>query len=132
MSTGKLHHSGELSLRRPEVVIWHLCPFYIKIDASFHGANYACNFCDGRSVLKLGKLCTFYHPNQQRTRYLSDVAKPAITKQFLNVTQPCLTVANPEKLVIDLQLLPELFMGVADVQKGTTVQRMVCIVFNPV
>ena len=104
MSHLKLHKVPNLK------VVMDLCLLNAHTGVSSHGGKFACAFCDGLSTLQSGRLRTFCHLAKKYKDYMAAGANPARMKEFCNVIQPCLTVASPEMLVIDVHPLPELHM----------------------
>ena len=99
-----------------KTVVMDLCLLNAILGISSHGGKYACSFCSGPSTLKSGPLRTFGHLKEKYEQYQAAGAKPNKMKEFSNVIQPCLTVADPGKLVMDVHPLPELhlLMGVVN------------------
>ena len=97
-------------------IVMDLCLLNAILGISSHGGKYACSFCSGPSTLKLGPLRTFGHLKEKYEQYQAAGAKPNKMKEFSNIIQPCLTVADPGKLVMDVHPLPELplLMGVVN------------------
>ena len=89
-------------------VMMDLCLLNAILGISSHGGKFSCSFCDGQSTLQSFNLCTFGHLHENYQKFLAAGAKPAVIKQFFNVIQPCLTIAGPEKLVMEVHPLPEL------------------------
>ena len=97
-------------------IVMDLCLLNTILCISSHGGKYACSFCSGPSTLKLGPLRTFGHLKEKYEQYQAAGAKLNKMKEFSNVFQPCLTVDDPGKLVMDVHPLPELhlLMGVVN------------------
>ena len=97
-------------------IVMYLCLLNAILSISSRGDKYACSFCSGPCTLKSDPLRTFGHLNEKYNQYQATGAKPKKMKEFSNVIQPCLTVADPEKLVMNEHPLPELhlLMGVVN------------------
>ena len=85
-----------------------LCLLNSILGISSHCGKYACSFCSGPCTLKSGPLQTFGYLNEKYKQYQATGAKLNKMKEFSNVIQPCLTMADPEKLVMDVYYHPEL------------------------
>jgi hypothetical protein len=94
--------TNHLSLHKAPglVVVMDLCLLNAIIGVSSHGG----------SILTAGTLRTFGHLALMYAAYLAAGADPARMKEFANVIQACLTVADPKTLVIDVHPLPELHL----------------------
>ena len=100
----KLHEAPNLK------VVMDLCLLNAMIGISSHGSKYACTFFDGPSTLQSGQLRTFGHLAQKYNAYVDSGANPAKMKDFSNVIESSLTIADPETLVIDVHPPPELHL----------------------
>ena len=91
-------------------IVMDLCLKNAFLSISSHGGKYACSFCSGPCTLKSGPLWTFGYLNEKYKQYQGTGTKPKKMKEFSNVIQPCLTVADPKKMVMDVHPLPELHL----------------------
>ena len=96
--------------------VMDLCLLNAILGISAHGGKFSCSWCEGPSSLEAGELRTFKHLHQKYQGYQAAGAKPSKMKDFANVTKPCLTVAEPDQLVLEVHPIPELHctMGVVN------------------